>query len=59
MSLYDLRYLCSTMTDIDMTIHQKNALHIKNMVCSHCIINDIPNYNITSLQLLCRTSVFY
>lgn len=47
------------MTDIDMTIHQKNALHIKNMVCSHCIINDIPNYNITSLQLLCRTSVFY
>lgn len=26
------------MTDIDMTIHQKNALHIKNMVCNRCIM---------------------
>ncbi|WP_289222657.1 AraC family transcriptional regulator [uncultured Bacteroides sp.] len=26
------------MTDIDMTIHQENALHIKNMVCNRCIM---------------------
>ena len=26
------------MTDVDMTIHQENALHIKNMVCNRCIM---------------------
>lgn len=26
------------MADIDMTIHQENALHIKNMVCNRCIM---------------------